>query len=579
MATQLQIRRGTTAQTNSFTGAEGELSVNTTTDTVHVHDGSTAGGHGLAKADGSNIATYAGSFTTLAASGATTLSSTLAVTGNLTVDTNTLVVDAANNRVGIGISSPAEMLEIFNASSPAIQLNDGGDFKSIFRLAGNDLEIKGSSGSLEFYNGSADGDSSALQMSMTAAGIINFTTANDTAGTSKFLTFGTNSFNRAGIKCTNAATYDGSLEFYTGNASNFQERARLDSSGNFLVAGSNTNPVGNNVVGHLLGPDGRVQHSTTGNTVMKTNQTTNGDIVQFRVAGSALGSIGSEGGNSLYITNNDAGFRFSGGSNAIVPCGVAGAASDGVLSLGLSNLRYKDLHLSGNASMTGLSPGIVTISSGSYFIGNAPSGYRFNNAANTTNLMILKDNGDLSVGTTGSGHRLFVVHTVNATQSNAQLRIAGAGYSAFHFLDATAYNIGQNSNSRVLRIYSGSNTGIGVQLNPGSTSWGTFSDERLKINIEPIENALTSLSQLRTVKYHLKDADTSESKKRLGLIAQDLVGVLDEVIELTPQAEDDTEYMAVRYTEIIPVVVKAIQEQQATIEALTQRIATLENNQ
>ena len=43
--------------------------------------------------------------------------------------------------VGIGTNAPAEMLEIFNAASPAIQLNDGGDFKSIFRLAGNDLEI------------------------------------------------------------------------------------------------------------------------------------------------------------------------------------------------------------------------------------------------------------------------------------------------------------------------------------------------------------------------------------------------------------------------------------------------------
>jgi hypothetical protein len=51
------------------------------------------------------------------------------------------------------------MLEVYNATSPAIQLNDGGDYKGIFRLAGNDLEIRGSSGKLELYNGSADGDS------------------------------------------------------------------------------------------------------------------------------------------------------------------------------------------------------------------------------------------------------------------------------------------------------------------------------------------------------------------------------------------------------------------------------------
>ena len=49
MPTQVQFRRGTTTQNNSFTGAVGEISVDTTLDTVRVHDGSTAGGHRLAK--------------------------------------------------------------------------------------------------------------------------------------------------------------------------------------------------------------------------------------------------------------------------------------------------------------------------------------------------------------------------------------------------------------------------------------------------------------------------------------------------------------------------------------------------
>ena len=44
MARQVQIRRGTTTQHASFTGAVGELSVDTDKDVVVVHDGSTAGG-------------------------------------------------------------------------------------------------------------------------------------------------------------------------------------------------------------------------------------------------------------------------------------------------------------------------------------------------------------------------------------------------------------------------------------------------------------------------------------------------------------------------------------------------------
>ena len=49
MPTQLQLRRGTTSQNNSFTGAAGELSVDTDLDQLRVHDGSTAGGTPLAK--------------------------------------------------------------------------------------------------------------------------------------------------------------------------------------------------------------------------------------------------------------------------------------------------------------------------------------------------------------------------------------------------------------------------------------------------------------------------------------------------------------------------------------------------
>jgi hypothetical protein len=49
MTTQIKRRRGTTTEHSTFTGAEGELTIDTTKDTVVVHDGSTAGGHPLAK--------------------------------------------------------------------------------------------------------------------------------------------------------------------------------------------------------------------------------------------------------------------------------------------------------------------------------------------------------------------------------------------------------------------------------------------------------------------------------------------------------------------------------------------------
>jgi microcystin-dependent protein len=44
MATQLQFRRGTTAQNDGFTGAAGEISLDTDTNNIRIHDGATAGG-------------------------------------------------------------------------------------------------------------------------------------------------------------------------------------------------------------------------------------------------------------------------------------------------------------------------------------------------------------------------------------------------------------------------------------------------------------------------------------------------------------------------------------------------------
>lgn len=47
MATTIQIKRGTTAKNNAYVGAVGELTYDMDTETVRIHDGSTAGGHSL----------------------------------------------------------------------------------------------------------------------------------------------------------------------------------------------------------------------------------------------------------------------------------------------------------------------------------------------------------------------------------------------------------------------------------------------------------------------------------------------------------------------------------------------------
>lgn len=93
MATQVQWRRGTTAQVNAFTGAVGEVVIDTTLHQMSVQDGITAGGFRAALASGGtfNNAVFTGTFTytpTVAISG--TATSTATISGG-TYDSPTLI--------------------------------------------------------------------------------------------------------------------------------------------------------------------------------------------------------------------------------------------------------------------------------------------------------------------------------------------------------------------------------------------------------------------------------------------------------------------------------------------------------
>ena len=61
MATQVQFRRGTTAEHSGFKGADGEVTVDTSLKTVVIHDAITSGGFPLLRQDGSNAALAGGS--------------------------------------------------------------------------------------------------------------------------------------------------------------------------------------------------------------------------------------------------------------------------------------------------------------------------------------------------------------------------------------------------------------------------------------------------------------------------------------------------------------------------------------
>ena len=98
------------------------------------------------------------------------------------------------------------------------------------------------------------------------------------------------------------------------------------------------------------------------------------------------------------------------------------------------------------------------------------------------------------------------------------------------------------------------------------------SDRRLKTDVSDLSYGLLAVQQLRPVSFRW--TNRAEHGIRLGLIAQETLEIIPEVVEV-PQ--DESEYMGMRYANLVPVLIKAIQEQQAIIDELTVRVESMEN--
>jgi len=106
MSIQLQVRRGTATQHQSFTGASGELTLNTSNNSLHIHDATHAGGYETARADlnniilGSSLALGSGNISAngLTLSGSTSIGGSLTVTSSTALNQNLSV--SGNTTIG-----------------------------------------------------------------------------------------------------------------------------------------------------------------------------------------------------------------------------------------------------------------------------------------------------------------------------------------------------------------------------------------------------------------------------------------------------------------------------------------------
>jgi hypothetical protein len=111
-----------------------------------------------------------------------------------------------------------------------------------------------------------------------------------------------------------------------------------------------------------------------------------------------------------------------------------------------------------------------------------------------------------------------------------------------------------------------------------NNSYGAISDAKLKENITDATPKLEKLNQVRIVNFNM----IGDEQKQIGVIAQELEQVFPGMVEETPDRDSEgndlgTTTKSVKYSVFVPMLIKAIQEQQALITQLTARITALES--
>jgi len=216
--------------------------------------------------------------------------------------------------------------------------------------------------------------------------------------------------------------------------------------------------------------------------------------------------------------------------------------------------------------------------------------------------MTLDSSGNLLVGTTAANGKKMVISEGAAEGIEFHPAISTNVNSILHYNRSTAtyctndqyaaqyrwyiqgfskMEIGGNGSLYLYAQATGAgNADLRYSTSDGKVTYDT-SSRLVKDEIEEIPYGLNTVMALSPKRYIRTDSD---NKLEVGFIADEVVEVVPELVGMMEKRfltmnQEDTEMVAgsVEYNKMTAVLVKAIQEQQATIEALTARIAALES--
>jgi hypothetical protein len=200
-----------------------------------------------------------------------------------------------------------------------------------------------------------------------------------------------------------------------------------------------------------------------------------------------------------------------------------------------------------------------------------------------TERMRIQANGQVFVGqTSGSGaNEIFGVGTSSDATAVA-FRTTNTGQTS----DIALFRANRNTTDGSFRALAYYNDAAGAYrfwvLDSGNCqntngSYGAFSDIKLKENIVDATPKLEDLSKVRVVSYNLKSNPT---EKHIGVIAQELEQVFPAMVEEIADKDADnnnlgTTTKSVKYSIFVPMLIKAIQELKAVVDAQAVEIAAL----
>jgi len=496
--------------------------------------------------------------------------SSLTVSGDATFDTSTLKVDSTNNRVGIGTASPDTQLHL-NATTG-----------SVVRLARQDGSVvaNDSLGKIEFYTNDATNTG--------VAGYIDVQAESGAAG--------------------------GAMIFGTGTAGSASEQVRISSNGNVGIGTDNpSQPLTVSKAGDLYI---QVNNSSAGFNTYLGTYTNESRIVcdgakpiAFFVNGSRVVDFANGGNVGIGTSSPATQFHLVNADDAVARIESSGSESgdDARLEIKTTNGTFtiqndRSLGTSGALTFAGNTSNNLVIDhdTGNVGIGatsidgdsllhlksnkpniffedtddnqdwrlEATSVFKLQDVTRGAEVFRFNSSGDLLVGKT------------NFSLTTAGVMLAPNGGSEF---------VSQGNNNTVLNIASADDTYIslvgfftagGTQCgyilgNGSAVSLVSLSDYRLKEDWQPIANATQTLMQLKPYNFAWK-ADGSRTDGFLAHELQEVVptaahGVKDEL-----DSDGNPKYQGIDQSKLVPLLTKAIQEQQTIIDDLKTRIEALE---